>query len=581
MIRDAELDRILTGWLSEGPERAPANDLAVALASVATTAQRRGWSGPSGWRQRTTPLARTRLGLIAAALLLVAAVAAIGVGTGLIRLPSLLQDTNPPVPSDASLRPLQIEDWPVDLSIPSTWTEIEAPCCNYRHFSGTSPEGHLSVGHESPFWTTVCSPECRDIELPMTIPYSASSQLDALKASVAEIAGSASWIPLDPEVLPQIEGGVRLETTAQATDGRVWRRVHIVGLRERNVVAIAWSQPAALFDEALLTSVLASIELTPAPVYSDGDLIHPEPGESANGFTMPIPGVWVSADQPTRDGTPLSGVIRFADGRVLVSIGDPEGALGWCDSDCRQLTGQTSLDALERTMRQGRDLGPSASTTLGGEPARMMGTEDQVTRRYVVAMHHGRPVALMVDTGEWDIAPGIVDEMIAGFQFTDRVAEPVTQTFTVLGGRATLGLSDLWKRLPREEDEFILRQQRLSVRAGNDDGTILTCDLPLGDWERCREVRVSDLDELEAAIQPGPLGEREHLISQRREVEKLDGEPCVITTIQAFESPSRGLEEVAYIVAMHDGRPYILRIRTKANRVLDLKSVLEGFHFVE
>ena len=399
MIREVELDRILTGWLSDGPERAPADDIAAALATITTTPQRRGWSGPSGWRQWTKSLTPTRLGLIAAVLLLVIAAAAIGVGTGLIHVPSIRQDTAPPQPIDASLRPVQIEDWPVKLSIPNTWTEVETQCCDYRHFAGTSPEGHLSVGHESPFWTTVCSPDCRDIELPMTIPYSADAQLDALKQSVAEIAGSSSWTPLAPGDLPQIERGVRLESTGLATDGRAWQRIHIVGLRERNVVTIAWSQPADDFDGRVLTSVLDSIELTPAPVYSDGDLTDLKRAEYRGEFSIPIPGLWATSDQPTLDGSPVSGVTRFGDGRVVVSIGAPDGALGLCDPDCRQLTGQTTLEEIERSVRERQDLGPSTSITLDGEPAMAIGTDAPVPRRYVVAMHDGRPVALMIDIG--------------------------------------------------------------------------------------------------------------------------------------------------------------------------------------
>ncbi len=581
MIRDAELDRILTGWLSEGPEGAPADDVAAALATVATTPQRRRWNGQSGWRLWTRSLPRTRLGLLAAALLILLAAVAIGVGTGLIRLPSWLQDTTPPVPSEATLRPVRIEDWPVELAVPATWAQVQVPCCEIRHFSGSAPEGHLSVGHESPYDTGVCSPECQRIDLPATIPYSAEAQLDALKASVAAIAGSASWTPLDSDVLPQIDGGVRLETTGQVTDGRVWRRVYIVGLRERNVVAIAWSQPDDQFDGALLTSVLASIELTPAPVYSDGDLVRPPPSGSQGSFFIPVPGLWVTSDQPSLDGSPMSGVTRFAEGRVLVSIGDREGTLGWCDVECRQLAGQTTLDALERSIREGRDLGPATSITLGGEPARAMGTDDPVTRRYVVAIHKGRPVALMIDVGDWDVAPGIIDEMIAGFAFTDPVAEPVDQVFTVLDGRATLGLSDVWKPLPGRENEFVWRNQRLSLRVGDADGSILTCELPVADWELCRDVTATDLADLVTAVQPAKTAEHGAPPEPRQDTISLGGEPSVVIRLSGYEYPARGGQEVVYIVAMHDGRPYILRLRTTADKVRDLQSVIEGFQFVD
>ena len=111
--------------------------------------------------------------------------------------------------------------------------------------------------------------------------------MDALKASVATVAGGSAWTPLGPGVLA-VKGGARLDTTVATTDGRPWHRVFIVGLRNRNVVAIAWSQPVAVYDELLLASVVSSIELTPALYYNDGDLI--DPPLRGSKFTMSIPG---------------------------------------------------------------------------------------------------------------------------------------------------------------------------------------------------------------------------------------------------------------------------------------------------
>ncbi len=318
-------------------------------------------------------LSRTRTGLITAGVLLVITVVAIGVGPGLIPPPPPVQETTtPPVSSDARLRPVEIGDWPVKLAVPATWTAVPVSCCEIRHFTGSSPEGHLSVGHESPYKTGVCDVECRRVDVPATIPYSAEAQLDALKASVAAVAGGSAWTPLGPDVLA-VNGGSRLDTTVATTDGRPWHRVFIVGLRNRNVVAIAWTQPVAVFEESLLASVLGSIELTPLPYYDDGDLIDP-PLRDTN-FTMPIPGFWATSEHPELDGLPLPGVTRFGEGRVLVSAGDLDGTLGWCDPDCRLLTGQTTLDELERSVREGRDLGPGTSITLGGEAATIIGTE--------------------------------------------------------------------------------------------------------------------------------------------------------------------------------------------------------------
>jgi hypothetical protein len=61
----------------------------------------------------------------------------------------------------------------------------------------------------------------------------------------------------------------------------------------------------------------------------------------------------------------------------------------------------------------------------------------------------------------------------------------------------------------------------------------------------------------------------------------LGGEPSVVTRIQAYEPPARGAQEVVYIVAIHDGRPVIVRIHTTAANVVDLDSVIAGFRFVD
>ena len=61
----------------------------------------------------------------------------------------------------------------------------------------------------------------------------------------------------------------------------------------------------------------------------------------------------------------------------------------------------------------------------------------------------------------------------------------------------------------------------------------------------------------------------------------LEGEPSVVTRIQAYEPPAHGGQEVVYIVAIHDGRPVIVRVHTSNDRVADLDSVIAGVRFVD
>ena len=521
--------------------------------------------GPSA-AQRRLVLVLVLLGLFVIALV------------GAVLVGSLLRD---PPRAVVTLQPIQIEDFSAVVSIPDTWQAVPVDCCpDYREYTGSEPEGHLSVNHESPYAATVCSPECQSVDIPPAIPYSAPKQLEALKAGVASVAGSSDWIDLPPGILPEVVGGARLDTIATAADGREWHRTHVVGLRDRNVVAIAWSQPADAFDEELLDAVLAAMDLPSAPVYSDGDLIDALTGDA--GFTMPLPGHWVFEEQPTLDDKPLSGVRRYGDGPVLVSIGDSEGTLGWCDPDCRELTGLTSIDALEAAVSEGRSLGPVSDTTLGGEPARMLGSTGPTDPRYVVAMHGDRPVALLIDPGEWDVAAGIVDEMIAGFRFVDPEPARIDQTLAMAGGLVELGLSDAWARSPGDDEMLVVGPQELTVVVGDSEGRIVTCVRPAGPWEQCREVQVQTLDELAEAVQPAPIDD--HGVgppSPRRDEGTLGGEPSVVTRIQAYEYPAQSGQEVVYVVAMHAGRPFIVRIWTSENEAVDVESVIAGFRFVD
>jgi hypothetical protein len=414
------------------------------------------------------------------------------------------------------------------------------------------------------------------------IPYSAEKQLDALQAGVAAIAESDAWVPLEARLLPEVVGGLRLDTTAPGPDGQDWHRVHIVGLRDRNLVAIAWSQPAAEFDERLLEQVLLAIELPSAPAYSDGDLVDSDAGQGIADYRFPIPGHWSWVDQPTLDGVPLSGIRRWAEGRVVVSLGSADGELAWCDPTCRVATEQTSLEALEATIRDGRDLGPSESTTLGGEPARTFGSDRPVERRYVVAMHHGRPVAVLVDVGDWDVAPGIVTTMLEGFRFTDRPLAEVGAVYTTADGAIELRLPSDWRQDPRDDAMFHRGVQRMTVQVGDAAGSITTCDRPAGPWDRCRVVTVSDLEELVAAIQPGP--EDDHGVGPPtgvREDVELDGTPGVVTRIQAYEYPARSGQEVVYIAAFHGERPVLVRVWTSENVAQGVDEIVGGLRFVD
>jgi hypothetical protein len=478
-------------------------------------------------------------------------------------------------------------DWSVNLSIPSTWSAVGQPVPEYRHFAGLNPEGHLSASHESPYAVTICDPTCAELTVRPTIPYAAPAQLERLKHEVETRAESTAWQPLLPEVLEDVEGGLRLESVA-LIDGRSWKRTYVIGLRDRNLVAIAWAQPVDTFDKALFDAVLAGMSLPPAPVYSDGDLAIAH----QDRFELPVPGLWATTEQPAAANVPLSGVVQFGDGELVVSIGSTEGRMGWCDPECRVMTEQTSLDVLEAAVRGDVVRGQSKAITLDGETARVFDAppstnDSSAIRRYVVAMHDGSPLALLVDTREWDIAQGTVDEMIAGFRFVDpAVVPPPDQTFTLADGRVELALPSEWypdSHSGQDLDTLHLSpRQLLTVGVGSRDGAIVTCARPAAPWELCREVTVSDLEELAKAVQPAPIAD--HGVGPPTGVRTeliVDGEAAVMTRIQAYEYPARSGQEVVYIATFHDGRPYLVRIRTTANEVRNLDFIIAGLRFVD
>ena len=166
------------------------------------------------------------------------------------------------------------------------------------------------------------------------------------------------------------------------------------------MAAISWAQPAETFDENLFGEVLASVALPSAPVYSDGDLVPVAVGP----FSADIPGVWAGYTQPTIDGTPLSGMYDFGDGRLLVSIGTPDGRFGWCDPDCVETEGVRSIDDVERAVRSGHVLGAAIPIELDGDAARLMWADGGPS--YAVAIHDRRPVAIRFDEGDWVVEPG-------------------------------------------------------------------------------------------------------------------------------------------------------------------------------
>ena len=61
----------------------------------------------------------------------------------------------------------------------------------------------------------------------------------------------------------------------------------------------------------------------------------------------------------------------------------------------------------------------------------------------------------------------------------------------------------------------------------------------------------------------------------------LDGEPAVVLRMAGYQYPAKGGQEVAFILAMHRGRPFIVRAWTEAGSLRYLSSLIAGFRFVD
>jgi hypothetical protein len=188
----------------------------------------------------------------------------IGIGSGLIRLPSVSTPapSEPPPPiAGFALQPVQIEDFSAVVSIPDTWQAVAAECCpDYREFTGSEPEGHLSVSHESPYAVTICDPECQPVDIPPSIPYSAPKQLDALKAGVAAVAGNSEWTDLPLEAA---RGRGAADTTDVAADGPNGI-VYIVGSGTATWSPSPRASPST-HSTRLLDAILADLECRRRP----------------------------------------------------------------------------------------------------------------------------------------------------------------------------------------------------------------------------------------------------------------------------------------------------------------------------
>jgi len=117
------------------------------------------------------------------------------------------------------------------------------------------------------------------------------------------------------------------------------------------------------------------------------------------------------------------------------------------------------------------------------------------------------------------------------------------------------------------------RQFTLDASRGDAQGGVTTCRKPADYWEICRRVVAQTLDALVTAFDT-------RLVARRRDVE-LHHEAAVVLEYQAQERPARGIRSLVYILAMHLGRPYAIRLWSSTSLAIGrVDDVVGGFRFL-
>jgi hypothetical protein len=122
---------------------------------------------------------------------------------------------------------------------------------------------------------------------------------------------------------------------------------------------------------------------------------------------------------------------------------------------------------------------------------------------------------------------------------------------------------------------------KLSVRVGDATGSFVTCLGAAGPWEECAVRTATTLGELEAAMAVELV--LDHGIGPpvvTTESATLDGEAATVVLVNAYEYPANGGQWLGYILAVHDGRPYVVRAWNREHDRLGLTEVLSGFRFL-
>jgi hypothetical protein len=114
---------------------------------------------------------------------------------------------------------------------------------------------------------------------------------------------------------------------------------------------------------------------------------------------------------------------------------------------------------------------------------------------------------------------------------------------------------------------------RLFITSSDTEGRLRVCDAPAGPWliEDCGPHELGD-DELLGDIRP---------LGGALEEVQMDGEPASLEVVRGYEYPARGAQTVARVLAMHDGRAFVIRVWSPGDRIEIIDDIIRSFRFVD
>ena len=346
----------------------------------------------------------------------------------------------------------------------------------------------------------------------------------------------------------------------------------------------------------------------------------------ADGYELLLPQDWDEISFPRLDGEPAAGVRRFrapslSIRALTISVGEPNGTLRICDSSCREVEGQVSLDILQETLVSSPDAAGwrqvHGDAVIGGDAARFerpntggtIWNGEHPTFYHFFGLHDGRPVVLSFDY--WPIGRGAIttDTMhaiVESFRFVNRDSDISSDGSLALYSYPEDGyevmLPDDWEvTVPMRNGDPVRGVRRFGagvhtvgavlISIGDSDGNIRLCA------PRCIEAAgLETLEDLKQALRTpelvgnpvdSPYGPIPRKTPQMvvRGATTLGGEPAGFVRPDS-RGGATGDDAYHQVYAFHGGRPVVLSVEYESirlGRISDttLSQILESFRFVD